>query len=165
MSRRYKAAVAVIGCLTTCLVLLILATMRIDPSPLRVGSTADEAWAYIHTNPAVLAPPKNSPLVTTRNNWRADALSIRRETRFYWRTNYQFATCKITYVVGTNSIITSVSSQWKFGAPAGAPPATTAPAPPWCVCVLFRSTATSSIRTSVCKCLWLTNRRPLLFYL
>jgi hypothetical protein len=114
MTSQQKAGVAVIGLLGAMVAFVISAMAHIDPSPLRIGATADEAWTYIHTNSPTITPTGSSSIVDERSSWCADARSIEHETRLYWRTNRLFATRKMIYVVNTNSVITSVRCHWKF---------------------------------------------------
>ena len=114
MARLPKAGIAAMGLIIILVVFLMAAATNIDPSPLGVGATADEAWTYIHTNSTTLAPAGASPFVDERSSWRADPRSIEHETRLYWRTNRLFATRKVVYTVDTNSVISSVRSRWKF---------------------------------------------------
>ena len=113
MGWRTKVLVTIVALVAIMGGFIAFVMSRIDPSPLRVGSTADEAWTYIHTNSPVLAPGP-SPLVSQYSNWRADARTIVQETRFLWRTNQLFATRTTTYVVNTNSVIVGIGSRWKF---------------------------------------------------
>ena len=96
------------------LVFVITVGANIDPTPVRVGATADEAWTYIHTNSLPLVPGGSSWLLDERGTWRADPRKIEHETLLYWRTKHLFLTRKLIYTVSTNSIITTLHSQWKF---------------------------------------------------
>ena len=108
--------VAIVGLVAVMAGFILFIMNRIDPSPLRTGSTADEAWTYIHTNSPTLAQ-EESPLVSKYSDWRADARTIQQETRFCWRTNHLFATRTTTYIVSTNSVIVDIGSRWKFNWP------------------------------------------------
>ena len=114
MTSSQKLGIASLGFIALLAVVIGRVMAHIDPSPLRVGATADEAWTYIHTNSPSLAPSGTASTVEARGSWRADARSIEHETRLYWRTNHLFATRKILYIVDTNSTITAVHSHWKF---------------------------------------------------
>ena len=116
MSWRTKVLGTIVGLVAIMGGFMLFVMSRIDPSPLRAGSTADEAWTYIHTNSPALAQGE-SPLVSQYSNWRADAHSIVQETRFCWRTNQLFATRTTTYIVSTNSVIVGIGSRWKFNWP------------------------------------------------
>src|SRR6516162_6217523 len=113
MNWRTKVLVTIVALVAIMGGFILFVLSRIDPTPLRTGSTADEAWTYIHTNSPALVP-FDSPLVSQGTSWRADARSIVQETRFYWRTNQLFATRTTTYVVSTNSVIVGIGSHWKF---------------------------------------------------
>jgi hypothetical protein len=114
MGNRRKAAVAAIGLLATVSALLIFVSWRIDPCPLRAGATADEAWIYIHTASPITEFPKQKPVLCRRCRWFAYSRSIECEARFYWKAHQLLATRKTIYTVNTNSLITSVNSQWEY---------------------------------------------------
>ena len=97
-------------------VLLVAVAMR-DPSPLRVGSTPDEVWGYMHTGGVSGISRRNTFGVARANYWTAYATNIHCETRFRWQTNKVFAIRKTIYDFGTNDTIQRVQSGWNFNWP------------------------------------------------
>ncbi len=114
VTTRRKVAFVALGVLVAMAVVFLSLVPNLDPPPMRVGSSADEAWTYIHTNAQVVAGTRISSAVSTRSAWRADAHTIEQELGFYWQTNRLFATRKMIYTVGNNSTISGVNSQWKL---------------------------------------------------
>jgi len=113
--QRYKRLLFGAGILLGAAVAMILwVEARTLRSPLSVGSTADEAWTYIHS-PASRGS-HGAFFTVTRQGWTAHAHDIQCEVRYfvYWRTNYLFATRHLVYLLGTNGTIVGTKSDWKL---------------------------------------------------
>ena len=125
MKKRWATVIAVF--VLAAFFLATLATVR-DTSPLRVGSTPDEAWTYIHTTAAWGGGTPNMIGVAQSHKWSADGSSIYRETEFRWRSGIPFAVRKTTFYFGTNSTIRRISASWKYEWPASKKSAAVTPA-------------------------------------
>ena len=100
------------------LAVLVGRESRAHRTPLCVGATADQAWAYIHS-PAAKAS-HGSMVDVTRFGWTAHALDIQCDMKYYFHrgTNrYLFATRHAAYVFGTNGVISGIQSHWKLSWP------------------------------------------------
>ena len=114
MTRRRILGIAAIGFLFVAVVFVIRMMADVVPSPLRAGTTADEAWTYIHTNSSVLGRQTRALPMGRRSTWHTDVRSIEHETCFYWGEERVFATRKTVYGLNTNGIITGVHTHLKF---------------------------------------------------
>ncbi len=109
----YGIAALVVGGLAV----LAVVAVRANRSPLSVGSTADEAWSYVHSPAAWQSGGKF--LGITRSGWSAHALDIQCDMKYYLKvgTNrYVFVTRHVMYLLGTNSVIIGMqsSNKWRW---------------------------------------------------
>lgn len=107
------AALLVVG-----LAVLVGLEKRAHRTPLGVGATADEAWAYVHS-PAAWGS-RGALVDIAQSGWTAHALDIQCDMKHYFHTGtnrHLFATRRAVYVLGTNGTITGMRSHWKVVRP------------------------------------------------
>ncbi len=131
MTRGKKIALGSLATSALVVGLIVYLIAAIGAPPLHVGSTADDAWTYIHTNLMVRAAASSR-----YQYWRslsrgtADAKTVHWQTDFFYRTNQLLATRTITYTLNNSGVISQIKTHWNLNWRTNSAPAVSPTAPP-----------------------------------